>query len=133
MGLLVNFFPTFGFGVVISVALARLLGGNGFAGLVGGASLTFAWPVLFYFNLKTGSLLVDAPLAVDDLAEVNEKTMLALMWGQNFMVGAVVNAVLAGLVVYLLWRLAYHEIRPGALAYFRHHARDHQRRFRRPR
>jgi len=38
-----------------------------------------------------------------------------------------------GGVVYLLLRLLYEETRPAVLAYFRRHARDHQRRFRRRR
>ena len=35
LGLIVNFFPTFGFGVLISGFFARLFGGNAIAGLVG--------------------------------------------------------------------------------------------------
>lgn len=132
IGLMVNFFPTFGFGVVISAALARMLGGNAIAGLVGGASLTFFWPLLFYVNMRTGSLFVRPPVVIDELQDVTPKTMDALLWGQTFTVGALVNSALSGLVAYLLLRLVYRQIRPGALAYFRRHARDHQRRFRRP-
>ncbi len=132
LGLVVNFFPTFGFGVLVSGFVAKLLGGNGVAGLVGGATLSFFWPALFYLNMRTGSLFVQPPVAIEGLEDVTEKTVKALVWGQTFTAGAVVNSVLAGLAVYLLWRLVYRQIRPGALAYFRHHARDHQRRFRRP-
>jgi hypothetical protein len=133
LGFMVNFFPTFGFGVVISAALARLLGGNIVAGFVGGATMTFFWPLLFYFNLRTGGLFVRPPVVIDELDDVTEKTMDALVWGQTFTLGAVVNSLLAGLVLYTALRLCYRQMRPGALAYFRRHARDHQRRFRRPR
>ena len=48
LGMVVNFFPTFGFGVLISGFFARLFGGNTVAGFVGGSTLTFFWPLLFY-------------------------------------------------------------------------------------
>ncbi|MHB1307294.1 MAG: DUF2062 domain-containing protein [Limisphaerales bacterium] len=133
LGLIVNFLPTFGFGVVISGALARLFGGNAVAGVVGGALLTFAWPVLFYLNLRVGSLLVAAPVPIDDIDEVTGKHFEALLWGRTFTAGAVINCLLFGLISYAVLRLVYRQIRPGALTYFRRHARDHQRRFRRPR
>lgn len=133
LGLIVNFLPTFGFGVVISGALARLCGGNAVAGVVGGALLTFAWPVLFYLNLRMGGLLVSAPVPIEGLEEVTEKSFEALLWGRTFLAGAVMNCLLAGLASYAVLRMVYRQIRPGALTYFRRHARDHQRRFRRPR
>lgn len=58
--------------------------------------------------------------------------MHALVWGRAFTAGAIFNSLSVGLVVYLLLRLLYGRTRPHALAYFRHHAKDHQRRFRRP-
>ena len=133
LGVVVNFLPTFGFGVLLSGFVAKLFGGNAVAGLVGGASLTFFWPILFYLNIRTGSLFVRPPVVIDDLEDVDEKAMDALVWGQTFAYGAAVNGLLAGLLAYLLIRLVYRQIRPGALAYFRRHARDHQRRFRLPR
>ncbi|HPW80548.1 MAG TPA: DUF2062 domain-containing protein [Verrucomicrobiota bacterium] len=132
LGLVVNFFPTFGFGVVVSIALVRFLGGNLVAGVIGATSLSFVWPFLFYLNIRTGSLFVRPPLIIDEFGDVNEKTMDALMWGQTFTLGSIVNSALAGLTAYLILRLLYRQIRPGALAYFRRHAREHQRRFRRP-
>ncbi len=133
LGFVVNFLPTFGFGVLISGFVARLFGGNVVAGFVGGASMTFFWPLLFYLNMRTGSLFVRPPLVIDELDDVTERSINALVWGQTFTFGAIVNGLLAGLSVYLVLRLVYRQIRPGALAYFRRHARDHQRRFRLPR
>jgi uncharacterized protein (DUF2062 family) len=133
VGLVVHFFPTFGLGVLISGFLARLAGGNFVAGLVGGAILGFAWPLLFLLNLWTGSLLFEPARQVPDLEQMTEKALKALVWGQTFMAGALINSLVVGGVVYLLLRLLYEETRPAALAYFRRHAREHQRRFRRPR
>jgi hypothetical protein len=130
LGLVVNFFPTFGFGVLVSGFLARVLGGNFVAGLVGGATLTFAWPLLFLLNIWTGGFFFPPHVRVEELADVTEKTVNALVWGWTFTAGAVLNSVVCGGVVYLLLRLLYEETRPAALAYFRRHARDHQRRIR---
>ena len=60
LGLVVNFFPTFGLGVLISGFMARALGGNAVAGLVGGATLTFFWPLLFYLKIRVGGILFPA-------------------------------------------------------------------------
>jgi uncharacterized protein (DUF2062 family) len=133
LGLVVNFFPTFGLGVLISGFVARLFGGNAAAGLVGGATLTFFWPALFYLNMRVGGLFFRPEIPVEDLEDVTQKTVNALVWGRSFMVGAVLNSLIAGTAVYLTLRAVYRQIRPGSLAYFRRHARDHQLRFRRPR
>jgi uncharacterized protein (DUF2062 family) len=133
LGLVVNFFPTFGAGVLISGFVARFFGGNAVAGLIGGATLTFFWPLLFYLNIRTGSLVAPSPIPVDGLVDITEKTMGSLVWGRSFTIGAVLNSLLVGLVAYLILKLLHHQVRPGALAYFRRHARDHQRRFRLPR
>ncbi len=133
VGLMVHFYPTFGFGVLISGFLARLVGGNFVAGLVGGALLGFAWPLLFLLNIWTGSFFFEPSIQLTALEQVTEKTMRLLLWGQTFTAGALVNSLVVGGTVYLLLRLLYEETRPALLNYFRHHAREHQRRFRRPR
>jgi len=133
VGLMVNFFPTFGFGVLISGFCARLLGGNLLAGLAGGAVLGFSWPLLFLLNIWVGGLFYRPPVVLDELADVTEKTVNALVWGRTFTVGAILNSLVVGITVYLLLRLLYDETRPAALIWFRRHARDHQRRFRRRR
>jgi hypothetical protein len=133
LGLIVNFFPTFGLGVLVSGFVARLLGGNAVAGLAGGAVLGPFWPLLFFLNLRVGGLFHRPPIVVADVDDLTENTMSALVWGKTFTVGAVLNSLLVGLLIYGVLRLLYAKIRPGMLAYFRHHAKDHQRRFRWPR
>ena len=131
LGFIVNFFPTFGFGVFLSGFFARALGGNTVAGFVGGATLTFFWPVLFYLNMRAGRQFVPPPIVVDDLEDVTEKTVDALVWGQTFMAGAIANSILWGGLCYLILRVLHWRIRPVALRYFRRHAKDHQRKLRR--
>ena len=132
-GMAVNFFPTFGFGVLLSGFVARAVGGDVVAGIVGGALLTFLWPILFYLNIRVGRYFVKPPIVVDELEDVTEQTVDALVWGHTFMAGAIVNALFFAGIAYLVIRLLHWRVRPRALAYFRSHARDPQRRFRRPR
>jgi hypothetical protein len=127
LGMIVNFFPTFGFGVLISGFVARIFGGNAIAGVVGGATLTFAWPLLFYLNMRMGGLLFRPSIVVDELADVTEKTVNALVWGKTFMAGSVANSLLVGSTAYFLLRLLYARVRPGALAWFRGHAREYRK------
>ncbi len=119
LGMIINFIPSFGFGVLISGFVARLFGGNVIAGLAGGASLTFFWPFLFYLNLRMGGLFVRPEVEVQDVAEINEKSMDALMWGKSFILGMSVNIVLAGLLAYIAVFFLHARLRPAALAWFR--------------
>jgi uncharacterized protein (DUF2062 family) len=132
LGLIVNLFPTFGFGVIISGFVARICGGKTVAGFVGGAAFAFFWPVLFYLNVRVGQFFVQPPIVIDEFGDVTPKTVDALVWGRTFMAGAIANSVLIGGVSYLILRVVHWRIRPAALAYFRRHARDHQQRFGRP-
>jgi hypothetical protein len=131
IGLVVNFFPTFGLGMLISGFLAKAAGGSLVAGLIGGTVLAFVWPLLFLLNMWTGSVFLAPPIVIDELEDVTPKAMDTLMWCKTFMTGAVLNSVLVGGTVYLVLILVYHRLRPWVLAYLRRHARDHQRRFRR--
>lgn len=132
-GLMIHFYPTFGFGVVLSGFASKLVGGNLISGLVAGALFAFLWPVLFYFNVRVGAIFVKPAIRVEHLDALSEKTLGALVWGKAFTVGAIINSLVCGLLVYFAFRALYEEVRPGALAYFRRQARHHQSRFRRPR
>jgi len=119
LGMVVNFVPTFGLGVLFSGFVARLFGGNVIAGIAGGASLTFFWPFLFFLNLRMGSLLVRPEVEVRDVADIDEKSMNALMWGKSFILGMSVNIILAGLLAYVIVFYLHARLRPAALAWFR--------------
>jgi len=119
LGMIANFFPTFGFSVVVSGFLARLFGGNLIAGFVGGATLTFFWPFLFFLNIQVGGLFSRSPIAVDDMEDVTEQTVDALVWGQTFMIGAVVNGLIFGLISYFIVLVLYRRVQPKALAWLR--------------
>lgn len=119
LGLVINFLPTFGAGVLISGFVARVLGGNLVAGIIGGASLTFAWPLLFYINMRVGSLLVEPHRAIEHFGDVTVETMTTLAWGWTFMVGALVNLLIAGFAAYGAMYLLYGRFRPQAVRFLR--------------
>lgn len=123
IGMVVNFFPTFGFGILISGFVARLLGGNPLAGVLGGVTLGFFWPVLFYLNIRVGGFFYRSPIPVDEIDDVTERTVDALVWGKTFMAGAIANSLIVGLLTYAIVYFLHHTMRPRILTYFREHAK----------
>lgn len=114
VGMAVNFYPTFGAGVVLSIILARLCGGNPIGGFVGGACLTLLWPAVFYLNLKVGGHLTGG--STSQLSpDLEAPEMNQMLWDQihSFMVGAIVNTVVFGLLAYGLvwWVMTRHRVR----------------------
>lgn len=119
LGIIVNFLPTFGAGVLISGFVARTLGGNVVAGVIGGASLSWAWPFLFYLNIRVGSWLLHKGAAVNDPHELSDGALGKAVWGQAFSVGVFVNCLVLGGLAYLLLRVLYREVRGPALRLLR--------------
>jgi hypothetical protein len=130
LGLVVNFFPTFGFGVFISGFFARMFGGNMVAGVLGGGLLTFVWPILFYLNIRVGAIFRKPVVPLEELEDVTERTINTLVWGWTFSIGALINGLVVGFTVYFLLLLLYERKRPRMLAWCQRHSLGHQRRFR---
>ncbi|MCL4789868.1 MAG: DUF2062 domain-containing protein [Verrucomicrobia bacterium] len=126
LGMIVNFFPTFGFGVVISGFIARMLGGNLLAGFVGGATLTFFWPFLFYLNMLAGGW-VYGRFPIKDTEEVTEAAIRALVWGKTFTAGALLNSAVVGLLLYGLLYWVFSRYRARGLARLHRAMKRHQR------
>ncbi len=127
IGLTFNFFPTFGLGGFLSGFLARIFGGNMVAGFFGGCLLALFWPVLFFLNIRVGSLFIRPPLVIDDMGDVTERTVDALVWGQTFAVGALINSAIAGLLAYVGFLILFERIRPAALRWIVARLRERQR------
>ena len=117
LGALINFFPTFGFGVVVSGFLAGVCGGNVLAGFVGGAVFAVLWPLLFFLNMRVGDYFYLSPIRVDELEDVDDRTIDALVMGKTFLWGAVVNCLVFGLLSYGLVYLAHSRWRFQVLAW----------------
>ena len=111
IGMVVNFFPTFGTGFLISGVLAKMCRGNFVAGLAGGASLTLFWPVLFYLNILVGEWVMNR-VDVATLDQATEAAVEKHVWGANFFAGAAVNSIVFGLLAYIVvtWLMQEHRI-----------------------
>lgn len=118
-GIICNFLPTFGLGGFLAGFLAHILRGNVVAGFLGGSALAPVWPVLFYLNIRVGSLLVHPPLLIDEMEDVTPRTIDALVWGQTFAVGAIINGSIAAVASYFLFVLAYDRVKRPALDWLR--------------
>jgi uncharacterized protein (DUF2062 family) len=134
LGIIPHFFPTFGLGAVISAVFARACGGNGLAGLAGGAVFTPLWPFLFMLNIKVGAWIFSNPseaLEVADVADVTGPRGQALLWGRDFSTGAILCGGAAAIICYVILVFVYERIRPSLLQWTRN--RVQQRRRLRPR
>jgi uncharacterized protein len=123
IGLACSFYPTFGLGGFLAAFLARLFRGNVVAGFVGGTVLALVWPFVFFLNIQTGGLFLKPPIVVDDLEDVTEQTVHALVWGQTFVIGAVINSLAAAVAAYLVFLLVFERIQPSALMRLRRRVR----------
>jgi uncharacterized protein len=122
IGLACNFYPTFGSGGILGAFLARLSGGSLVAGFVGGTTLAFIWPLVFYINIRTGALFFSPAIGIDDYEDITE-SMNALLWGKTFAISAVVNSLVAIVISYLLFLLMFERVRTPALKWLRERVR----------
>ena len=129
LGIIPHFFPTFGLGAVISALFARACGGNGLAGFAGGAIFTPLWPFLFVLNVKVGAWIFSNPPEVLGVAEVTEQRAKALVWGRDFSTGAVICALAAAALCYVVLVFVYEHIRPTLLQWSRYRV-SQRRKFR---
>lgn len=119
IGLACNFYPTFGLGAVLSGFLAKLVGGNVVAGFIGGSMLAVFWPLLFYINMRVGSIFSRPPIPVEGLEDVTLENVGRLTWGQTFLIGSLINSAVAATLAYFGFLLLYQRIRPAALRWLR--------------
>ena len=130
LGIIPHFFPTFGLGAVISAVFARACGGNGLAGLVGGALFTPFWPFLFVLNVKVGAWIFSDPSEAIEIAAVSDVTgprAQALVWGRDFSTGAIICGIGTALVCYLLLVFLYERVRPTLFQWTRQRVQQRRR------
>jgi len=105
VGAVVNFYPTFGFGVPLAGALAGFVRGNIPAGLIGDILFKPLFPAFFYLDLLLGNMLIgqrnaDISRAVIDLAKLEPGAFLTV--GKVFLIGAFINSLLVGLLLFMI-------------------------------
>ncbi|MGM7636502.1 DUF2062 domain-containing protein [Bacillus sp. Hm123] len=95
LGASINFIPSFGIGVLISVAIAKLCRGNPIAGFLGGISLMWVFPVLFYLNVLTGRFIFPNNLGeAINKAVLDQSILTSLSLGRTFIIGMLINIIL---------------------------------------
>lgn len=126
-------FPTFGIGMLLSIALAKLLRGNLAASIIASSIGSVLWPFLFFLNYKIGYILssltsspsfeLDEALAVPvpepDYSEAADHFGSIANMGMNFLVGSLVNSLLFSIVGYYIVRYALKRYRQPLLKQLR--------------
>ncbi len=103
VGAIVNFIPSFGFGPVVSTALAKMVKGNSISGLMGGISFLWAFPFLFYLNVVVGHLFFPLDISESEVLDHAEGAIEAsIQLGKAFFAGMVTNVLFFGLALYLI-------------------------------
>ncbi|GGG04643.1 DUF2062 domain-containing protein [Paenibacillus abyssi] len=124
LGFVIGFFPcwypTFGVGLALSVALAKFVRGNILASVIAASIGSFLWPMLFFLNYKAGILLrglmsgeteeIGDHLKLEEIwpDEYEEPAEQINAWGQagiDFLWGAVLNSIVLTIIGYLIVRI----------------------------
>lgn len=105
VGSCVNFWPTFGFGVPIALFLAGLVRSTLVAGLIGDLMFKPLFPVMFYLDIWVGGKLVgqDTSHLVHAFGGLlRMKGWAYILVGRAFFVGAVVNSLILGTILFVV-------------------------------
>jgi uncharacterized protein (DUF2062 family) len=104
VGFMPNLYPTFGIGPFLSVALAKLLRANTISALLGGTIGAWMWPGFFYLNYKVGEMVTNLKVDVEKIVdkEIDKVANDVGGIGWNFIVGAGINSIIIGLVLYII-------------------------------
>jgi uncharacterized protein len=103
IGIIITFVPSFGIGPILSAGFAKLVRGNPVAGFIGGLSVMWMFPLLFYLNIVVGEIIypieiVNMNKGLDETEEVLE---VGFQIGKTFLVGMLINSLLFGIFTYL--------------------------------
>jgi uncharacterized protein (DUF2062 family) len=111
MGFYPCWFPTFGVGPLLSVMITRWFRGSVVAASIAAALGSFLWPVLFYINYLSGSLLFKvinfSPAVTEqgdeiDYTKVAEETKKLTDVGVEFLLGGFINSIIFSFALYYL-------------------------------
>ncbi len=121
LGSVVNFVPTFGFGLILSVGLAKLCKGNSIAGLIGGMFFMWAFPLMFYLNTVVGGYIfpidLDQTLLQNTDEDLDNSLELGAKIGKNFLTGMILNSFLFGSIFYIVSYYIINQYRDFLLHY----------------
>ncbi|MCA1053689.1 DUF2062 domain-containing protein [Rossellomorea aquimaris] len=119
LGLMVNFVPSFGIGPILSTVIATLFRGNPYAGLVGGISMIWAFPLFFYLNYLIGNLLFPVGVTHASTFSLTAHSVphSAFEIGKAFIAGMMINVAFFGMIVYKLMDTLMKKHRRSILSY----------------
>lgn len=131
-------FPTFGVGMLMSIALAKLLRGNLAAAIISGSIGSFLWPGLFFLNYRVGFIiesLFRAPVSqlddaigepVPDVHYSKAADHFSSFGdiGLNFLAGSIVNSILFSIIGYVVLRIILKHYRLPLLRKLRRKSRE---------
>jgi len=108
-GFALDFLPLPLISIPIAYLLARVVGGNGIAAALTAAFFKWAVPLFYFLNMATGQFIlgftdldiVEPVMQLNGVKPVDWMDYLTQL-GYHFMAGAVINSILAWLLIYLL-------------------------------
>ena len=107
IGLAMDFLPVPIIGIPIAYVVARVAGGNGLAAALTATFFKWAVPFFYMFNLATGSLVMGFKEYQHAMPVMNSAALTPADWvnylsqfGYPFLIGAVINSLLAWLALY---------------------------------
>ncbi|HZW82643.1 MAG TPA: DUF2062 domain-containing protein [Candidatus Deferrimicrobium sp.] len=123
LGACINFYPTFGIGILCAGLLAGVFRVSISASLLGDILFKSLFPAFFYFNLVMGNFLLGKDLnhlrrSLIVLSHLN-KSNLELI-SEVFFLGAFVNTLILGVLLYSIIYLMFSRYRGNLLRFVYH-------------
>lgn len=100
VGLAINFIPTFGFGLIVTMIAVKLLRGNVLAGIIGSLLFACISPIFFYLNIVVGKIVLG--LKSEKAIEGFELKKEVIEQSTTFLSGMFINAMVFGTIVYFI-------------------------------
>lgn len=120
LGIVFNFLPTFGLGLICAFLVAGLIRANQMAAVLSAILVKFGLPFFYLLNLAVGHIVVGHGLAASgtemphfSFSELNWDGIKKLGW--PFLIGSMINSLCAGMLTYFLVFRAVERYRNGRL------------------
>lgn len=102
MGIIVHFYPIFGFGLPMALFTAQLVRGSIAASGLGWAVTSPLWPPFFYLNFLVGDWVLgndteDIIQAIYNVAHAHFSDLLII--GKAFFLGAIINTIVTFVII----------------------------------
>lgn len=123
LGSCTNFFPTFGFGLPLALALAFITRTSIVGSIVGENLFKLIYPICLYMSFYVGALIYPLPhatLSFDSLIAICTNWDMFLPYARAMLAGGVVNFVVVGTALALLVYFLFIRYRYRIIHYLLH-------------